>query len=49
MVRLAGREAGRGPVKLLPKAVKLRRPGDVVELKLAGRDPEKLELLMSMD
>jgi hypothetical protein len=49
VVRLAGTEVGRGPVSLLPKAVKLFRLGEVEELKLVGRGPEKLELEMSSD
>lgn len=49
VVRFAGREVGSGPVSLLLKAVKLSREGEVVELKLAGKEPEKLELLSSMD
>lgn len=49
VVRFAGRLVGRGPVRLLLKAVKLSRLDEVLELKLAGNVPEKLELLSSID
>ena len=42
VVSLGGRLLGRGPVSLLPKAVKLSSAGKV--LKLGGMGPLKLEL-----